>query len=169
MIEEAIEKARAYSDNKDKIDAYYDGYVACHLKLNKQLKAEHTRGEIDFVNMHCNSSCKKVMELEDKIKHLTQHLEPQSMSALFEQVEEEVKQKQRIEELEKENAELKEKYDTCLRENTGLKIHNAYVEKKLTEAKEIIRELLECYKYVTRFSEYANKKPIAKAEAFLKE
>ena len=45
-------------------------------------------------------------------------------------------------ELEKENAELKEKYDTYLRENTGLKIHSAYVEKKLTEAKEIIRTFL---------------------------
>ena len=101
MIKEAIEKARAYSDNRDKIDSYYDGYVACYLELNKKLKAEHTRGEIDFVNMHCNSSCKNVRELE--------------------------------------------------------------------QAKEIIRELLECYKYVTRFSEYANKNPIAKAEAFFKE
>ena len=69
-------------------------------ELEKQLKAEHTRGEIDFVNMHCNFSCKKVKELEDKIEHLTKHLEPQTMSALFEQVEEEVKQKQRIAELE---------------------------------------------------------------------
>ena len=107
MIKEAIEKARAYSDNKDKIDAYYDGYVACYLELEKQLKAEHTRGEIDFVNMHCNSSCKKVKELEDKIKHLTKHLEPQSMSALFEQVEEEVKQKQRIAELEAQIEKMK--------------------------------------------------------------
>ena len=32
-------------------------------ELEKQLKAEHTKGEIDFVNMHCNSSCKKVKEL----------------------------------------------------------------------------------------------------------
>lgn len=41
-----------------------------------------------------------------------------------------------------ENNALKAKYDTRLRENTGLKIHNAYVEKKLAEAKDIIRELL---------------------------
>lgn len=76
-------------------------------ELEKQLKAEHTRGEIDFVNMHCNSTCKKVKELEDKIKHLTKHLEPQSMSALFEQVEEEVKQKQRVEELEAQIEKMK--------------------------------------------------------------
>ena len=47
-----------------------------------------------------------------------------------------------INKLEKENDELQEMYDTCLRENTGLKIHNAYVEKKLTEAERIIREVL---------------------------
>lgn len=48
-------------------------------------------------------------ELELKIKHLTEHLEPQAMTSLFEQVEEEVRQEQRIEELERENAELKTK------------------------------------------------------------
>ena len=52
---------------------------------------------------------KRIQVLELKIKHLTEHLEPQTMTALFEQVEEEVKQEQRIEKLEKENAELKEK------------------------------------------------------------
>ena len=51
-----------------------------------------------------------------------------------------------IKELEKENAELKEKYDTCLRENTGLKIHSAYVEKKLTKAKELLKQWVELYK-----------------------
>lgn len=49
---------------------------------------------------------------------------------------------QYIKELKEENKELKVKYDTCLRENTGLKIHSAYVEKKLPEAKELIRTLL---------------------------
>lgn len=39
-------------------------------ELEKQLKAEHTRGEIDFVNMHCNSSCKKVKELEAQIEKM---------------------------------------------------------------------------------------------------
>jgi len=50
-----------------------------------------------------------------------------------------------IAELEKENARQKEKYDTCLRENTDLKIHSAYVEKKLTEAKAIIKIAREAY------------------------
>ena len=50
---------------------------------------------------------------------------------------------EQVERLKQENAELKAKYDTRLRENTGLKIHNAYVEKKLAEAKYIIRELLD--------------------------
>ena len=52
---------------------------------------------------------KRIEELELKIKKLTQHLEPQTMTALFEQVEEEVKQEQRLNELGKENAELKER------------------------------------------------------------
>lgn len=43
---------------------------------------------------------KRIEELELKIKHLTNHLEPQAMTALFELVEEEVKQEQRNKELE---------------------------------------------------------------------
>ena len=46
---------------------------------------------------------KRIAELELKIKHITKHLEPQVMTALFEQVEEEVKQEQRIKKLEEEN------------------------------------------------------------------
>lgn len=71
-------------------------------------------------------------------------------------------------EIFKENAELKEKYDTCLRENTGLKIHSAYIEKKLTEAKEIIRELIGIINYLNE-DEYGKEDfPIVhKAEAFL--
>jgi hypothetical protein len=40
------------------------------------------------------------------------------------------------------HSELEKKYDTCLRENTGLKIHNTFIEKKLSEAKEIIQQML---------------------------
>lgn len=36
---------------------------------------------------------------------------------------------------------LEKKYDTRLRENTGLKIHNAYVEKKLIEGREVVLSL----------------------------
>ena len=39
---------------------------------------------------------KRIAELELKIKLLTKHLKPQAMTALFRQVEEEIKQEQRI-------------------------------------------------------------------------
>ena len=69
---------------------------------------------------------KKNAELELKIKHLTEHLEPQSMTSLFEQVEEEVKQEQMIEELKERNGKL-----------AGQK---ASLERWFGEAKGIIRE-----------------------------
>lgn len=47
------------------------------------------------------------LKLESKIKHLTEHLEPQAMTVLFEQVEEEVKQEQRIKQLEKQIERMK--------------------------------------------------------------
>ena len=50
---------------------------------------------------------KQIEELEAKIKHLTEHLEPQTASALFEQVEEEVRQEQRIKELESQIEKMK--------------------------------------------------------------
>lgn len=42
---------------------------------------------------------------------------------------------------EKHITDLEKKYDTYLRENTGLKIHNAYVEKKLIEGREVVLSL----------------------------
>lgn len=53
----------------------YQLYLDATKELEKQLKAEHTRGEIDFVNMHCNSSCKKVKELEEQIVKLAKELD----------------------------------------------------------------------------------------------
>lgn len=50
---------------------------------------------------------KRIEELEAKIKHLTEHLEPQTASALFEQVEEEVRQEWRIKELEAQVEQMK--------------------------------------------------------------
>lgn len=44
----------------------------------------------------------RIKEFELKIKYLTRHVEPQNMTALFEQVEEEVKQEQRVKELEEQ-------------------------------------------------------------------
>lgn len=71
-----------------------------------------------------------------------------------------------LSEFEKENAELKEKYDTCLRENTGLKIHSAYVEKKLTEAKKYIGFLLGVVHIKNTYNKEIEEE-IAKAEAFI--
>lgn len=48
-------------------------------------------------------------------------------------------------------------------------VDNPKTKEQLEVAKEIIKELLDCYKYVIRFREYADKKPINKAEQFLKE
>ena len=118
---------------------------------------------------HCGykSECeiyKENADLELKIKKLTQHLEPQAMTALFEQVEEEVKQGQKIKELEKEsnhlflegakrveeleekNAKLKEEIKYLSEQIQKLKIEldtpESVVLDKLDEAKEIIRNLL---------------------------
>ena len=75
---------------------------------------------------------KENAELELKIKHLTKHLEPQSMTALFEQVEEEVKQEQRIKELEVQIEQMK-KYldcDFCEHQNNKDECHQCnYLEK----------------------------------------
>lgn len=53
---------------------------------------------------------KRIAELELKIKLLTKHLKPQAMTALFRQVEEEIKQEQRIKaltlQLEKMKADM---------------------------------------------------------------
>lgn len=67
-------------------------------------------------------------------------------------------------EIFKENAELQEKYDTCLRENTGLKIHSAYVEKKFIKAKEIIKKLKALY-----FSPIETKDDIKRQDEILEE
>ncbi len=56
----------------------------------------------------------KIAELELKIKYLTEHLEPQTASALFKQVEEEVEREQKLkefeEQIEKMRSLLKEIY-----------------------------------------------------------
>ena len=41
------------------------------------------------------------------------------------------------------NSELEKKYDTCLRENATLKMHNTFIEKNLLEAKVIIKDLID--------------------------
>ena len=99
-----------------------------------------------------NKALREVIEeLKLKIEKLTKHLEPQSMSALFEQVEEEVKQKQKIKELKDRNAEL-----------AGQK---ASLERWFGEAKEIIRKY---YKY-NPSCEYSYEDICKQAELFLEE
>lgn len=61
-----------------------------------------------YAEENLEKAFKRIEELELKIKHLTQHLEPQAMTALFEQVEEEVKQEQRIKELEAQIEKMKQ-------------------------------------------------------------
>lgn len=68
-----------------------------------------------------------------------------------------------------ENTDLKAKYDTCLRENTGLKIHNAYVEKKLAEAKYILNEFMWISKAGDEDFEHDYSELIEEAEKFIKE
>lgn len=77
----------------------------------------------------------------------------------FMQIAFEAGYKEKVVELEAENEELKVKCDTYLRENTGLKIHSSYIEKKLTYAKTIIQDLLD------NSDEYARQRAID----FLKE
>ncbi len=71
------EETREYMrmDVHSQYEEEYQLYLDATKELEKQLKAEHTRGEIDFVNMHCNSSCKKVKELETQIVKLTKELD----------------------------------------------------------------------------------------------
>lgn len=86
---------------------------------------------------------KENAELEIKIKHLTKHLEPQSMTALFEQVEEEIKQEQRIKELQQENENLKRGYHYEVEVINGRPTDKAIlVPDSLAYAKSIIQDLL---------------------------
>lgn len=82
-------------------------------------------------------------ELKIKIKHLTKHLEPQSMTALFKQVEEEFEQEQRIKELQQENEELKRGYYYEAEVINGRPTGKAIlVPDNLAYAKSIIKDLL---------------------------
>jgi hypothetical protein len=121
---------------------------------------------------------KRIAELELKIKHITQHLEPQAMTALFEQVEEEVKQEQRIKKLEEENTELKKQQFSLRNERNTFLAQNEQYEKdlidfnvNLTKAKEIIQKLQALYfsPVVTNEDVKRQDEILAEAEQFLKE
>jgi carboxypeptidase C (cathepsin A) len=67
----------------------------------REKRIEELEKEVDEVKLKSGYSTYledkiKIDELELKIKNLTKHLEPQAMTEIFKQVEEEVKQEQRI-------------------------------------------------------------------------
>lgn len=62
------------------------------FKCQENCEASYVMGALDFAEPRE----KQIDELELKIKNLTKHLEPQAMTEVFKQVEEEVKQEQRI-------------------------------------------------------------------------
>lgn len=62
------------------------------FKCQENCEASYVMGALDFAEPRE----KQIDELELKIKNLTKHLEPQAMTEIFKQVEEEVKQEQKI-------------------------------------------------------------------------
>ena len=114
---------------------------------------------------------KRIEELEVKIKKLTQHLEPQLMTELLEQVREEVEQEQKLKELEKENAELKKVKQVKIEVTRDYKKLAKDLQEQgnqLTKAKEIIKELLDTQSHLDPYRDIF-KDRILKAEQFLKE
>lgn len=126
-------------------------------KENKQLKgklktvtdaADSTMCHMQYYEKQCKELEEENAELELKIKKLTQHLEPQAMTALFEQVEEEVNQEQKIKELEtkvKEWQALQEMFEgkSFKLEGEIANIHkeNAELKETIHKAEEIIKGL----------------------------
>lgn len=121
--------------------------------VNKNKPVQDDWEDSDIIQAIINTSEpreKRIAELEAKIKHITKHLEPQVMTALFEQVEEEVKQEQRIKELEEENTELKKQQFSLRNERNTFLAQNEQYEKdlidfneNLSKAKAIITKLVE--------------------------
>lgn len=165
--EQKIKRAKELYGNlvypKTHIELYIDGYLAGAKELENQ---------IADIKANCDLAIEgrdiKIKELEQKNKELEKRL-------VFARAE--------FQRQYKENAELKseltKKADTNhslveqmadLESDFRICEHNAdtYYD-QLTKAKEVIKELLDSYKYVIRFREYVDKKPIAKAEQFLKE
>lgn len=77
-----------------------------------------------------------------------------------------------VEQLQKENEELKEQCSILADCNTctsTCKTENVEMKKQLTKAKEIIKNLSNAYEYVIQHKEYADRDVLTKAEQFLKE
>lgn len=140
LKQEAEKFARTEMSHPNEYGMYYCTFLKVAEPREKQIQidAEYIRA----LQKDKGRLTDKVKELEDKIKHLTQHLEPQSMSALFEQVEEEVKQKQRIEELEKQISILLSCKD-CADNKGGYICVKEYNDKCLAQKIQHIKELQE--------------------------
>ena len=70
---EALKMARTFSDNKDKIDGFYNGYVQATIELQKQVEidAEH----IIALQKQNGELTDKVNDLEDKLANADYQLE----------------------------------------------------------------------------------------------
>lgn len=65
---EALKKARTFSDNKDKIDGFYNGYVQATIELEKEnaeLKEKYVKNitDCDICDTYCNSQLTKAKEI----------------------------------------------------------------------------------------------------------
>jgi hypothetical protein len=66
---EALKKARTFSDNKDKIDGFYNGYVQATKELEAQIEkmkccfnCKHSRTEYE----HCKTDKHEKWEIKEK-------------------------------------------------------------------------------------------------------
>lgn len=122
-------------------------------KENKQLKgklktvtdaADSTMCHMQYYEKQCKELEEENAELELKIKKLTQHLEPQAMTALFEQVEEEVNQEQKIKELETKVKEWQALQEMFEGKSFKLEGEIANIHKENAELEKEISNLLSC-------------------------
>ncbi len=84
---EALKRARTFSDNKDRIDGFYNGYVQATMELQKQIQidAEHIidlqkqNGEltdkVKELEVRCNELFLQTCEQAEKIKELEAQIE----------------------------------------------------------------------------------------------
>lgn len=70
---EALKKARTFSDNKDKIDGFYNGYVQATIELQKQIEIDAE--QIRALQKQNGELTDKVNDLEDKLANADYQLE----------------------------------------------------------------------------------------------
>ncbi len=78
-----------------------------------------------------------------------------------------------VQKLEKENAELKNRdcWKSCEYANPKSELIAQHIKdvQQLTKAKEIIKKLLDTYKYVIKYEAYADREILTEAEQFISE